>query len=87
MKPPEANAPCYLRSPVRPVDVVVDAGCGQLASLSTDVDSYPCLWWEHSLAPPHDVVLQRACAVVVDERAELQRDAAAVREQKFVERA
>ena len=36
-------------------------------------------------APPHDVVLQRARAAVVDEGAVLQRDAAAVREEQLVE--
>jgi hypothetical protein len=55
----------------RRIGVVVDAGRSQLAALTPDVDADPGLRRQLRLAPPHDVVLQRAGAPVVDDRAVL----------------
>ena len=62
----------------RGVDVVVDASRGELSARTPNVDGNPGLWWQLRLAPPHDVVLERARAPVVDDVAVFQRDTAVV---------
>jgi hypothetical protein len=56
-----------------------------LAALTPNVDSDAGFRRQLRLAPPHDVVLHRARAPVVDERATFQWDAAVVREQQLIE--
>jgi hypothetical protein len=67
------------------IGVIVDAGRSQLAALTPNVDGDPGLRRQLRLAPPHDVVLQRARALLVEDCAVLERDAAVVGEQPLVE--
>src|SRR5205823_4746731 len=75
-----------LRRPFeRRVRVVIDAGRSELAALAPNVDGDPGLRRQLGLAPPHDVVLQGTCALVVRDGAMLKGDATPVREQPLVE--
>lgn len=69
----------------RGVGVVVDADRSELAAPTPKVESDPGLRRQLRPAPPHDVVFERTRALVVDERAVLQRDAPVVREQQLME--
>src|SRR5450755_1829344 len=71
----------------RRVGVVVDAGDGELSRATANVHGDAGLGRQVGPAPTDDVVLQRAGAAVVGDRAVLEPDAATVREEQLVERA
>src|SRR5215216_181613 len=72
---------------MRRVGVVVDARGGELAAVATDVDGEAGFGRQLRPAPGDHVVLQRAGAAVVGDGAVLKRDAAAIGEERLVERA
>ena len=87
-KPPDTDAwsPDGLANGTkRGVGIVVDADRSEPTALTPNVDSDPGFRRQLGLAPSHDVVLQRARAPVVDDRAKFEWDAAVVREQQLIE--